>query len=134
MGQAKKGKKAKAATPKTDKLRVPKQIGDIKIPKHIRKSADALIDTAMEVARDTLVREVATAGVAAGVAAMVAAAAKARTPTPEPHPRSRSQTGPREAVVSNNNDGAAVDPDQLIGAIGVAASQALRNLIDRSRA
>ena len=117
-------KKDKADKPagKAGKIRIPKQIGSVKIPKDVRKSGEALI----EAARDAVVREMAVAGVAAIVAN---ATRKATAPAAKPAVAPAAAT----MVIDQNGDTPKMAPDQMIDALGAMAGLALQRWMTERR-
>lgn len=89
------------------KKRIPKRIGDVKIPKDLRRKGEALIDTAVASANSPIGREMIVGALAMAATAATAAMARGRaatadvppapppaeatpgTPTPPPHGTTR---------------------------------------------
>lgn len=118
MGKKKDGKKKDGAR-KPGKIRLPKEIGGVKLPKELRKSTEALI----EAARDAAGREL----FAAGLTAVIANATKKPSPAPAPQP-------PVEAmIVEEKEPRPAARPDELAGALGAVATLALQRLLAAGR-
>ncbi len=124
-------KKDKPGKPdgKSGKIRIPKQIGSVKIPKDVRKSGEALI----EAARDAVVREMAVAGVAAIVAnaaRKATAPAAQSTAAPAAAPPAATviidQHGDKTTGDGANGERAKTSPDQMIDALGAMAGLALQ--------
>jgi len=115
MGKKKSGKA-------DGRIRLPKKIGKVKLPKELRKSGEALI----EAARDTLVREMAVAGIAAMTAgAQRRAAAPAEPPEP---PRPVKPQRVETVVIDADELTPPMPPEQVIGIIGGAMLNAFREM------
>jgi hypothetical protein len=124
------GKKKDRKQARRGRVRLPKEIAGIKLPKELRKSGEALIETA----RDTLVREMALAGLAAMAGG---AARRATPPAPEMPPAPPQPPEPvarphLETVIIDNGgtsrQTAPIPPEQVIGMIGGAIFSVLRDL------
>lgn len=110
---------------KSKRIKLPKEIAGVKVPKELRKSGEKLIETA----RETVGREMVAAGVAALVAGL------ARKPQPMPTPPQKPRTV--EGVVSDaeadrpGEDKPRVPVDQIADSIEALATMALRGLLTR---
>ncbi len=139
MGKKHKAKKRESSDGKPDRIKLPKRIGKVKIPKELRQSGERLIESGIEALRDAATREIAAAGIAAIVANATRERPAAAAPRPSPAPRA----APVEATIIDRHDGATIDgtpidaaridPDALLNTIGQAASQALRDLLGATR-
>lgn len=131
-------KKAKRGKADGKTAKLPKRIGGVKLPKDLRKSANLLLETASNpVGRELLV---------SGAMAMVANAAARRpastsgfgfTPPPVP-PRPGSPAPDLSASASPASDprdanAAPMPPDQVIGLLGGAMLNVLRDLASKRR-
>ncbi len=109
-------KKNKAAGPgdKSGRIKLPKQIGGVKIPKELRQQGEALIAVANSPAGRGVI--------AAGIASVVASAMR-------PAPASRPAAS---VIVDDKPAKPRVDPDQLIDALSGATTLALQRLLAKA--
>jgi len=123
---------------KRDRIKLPKEIGGLKLPKKLRKSGEALI----EAVRETAGRELLAAGMSALAAQAIRKASEPRAapvppeaPIPPEPPRRPAATviiddDPVRPASTGANDGP-VRPEHIADAINAVANLALHRLMTR---
>ncbi|MGU3392241.1 hypothetical protein [Sphingomonas sp. M1A8_2b] len=130
MAKTKTGTKSK-----TGKVKIPKQIGGMKVPKELRKKGEALI----EKASTPQGREAITAGLAMAATVAVAAIERQRTKqTAAPAAEAKSETAaptaaaPSAAEATASRAAAAEDGPQKPGMSGMQSPQAVADAIGQA--
>ena len=103
---------------KKDGIRIPKEIGGMKVPKELRQKGDALIAKA----NTPEGRELIASGLAMAAAAAAAAAARRRPVTPAP-----------PATPRTPGEGGTTDPRDIGDALGNAAEAMMTRLFGARR-
>ena len=111
---------------KTKKVKLPKSVGGVKIPKELRRKGETLIGGAIDAANSPRGREMLAMGFAAVATAAAAKAAKGHGETPKP---SKAPTPPEPATPGHAGIDANVD--QVVEAVSAAANAFLQRLRER---
>ena len=116
---------------KTKKVKLPKSVGGVKVPKELRRKGEKLIGGAIDTANSPKGREMLAMGIAAVASAAAAKAAKAHVdhakpphPPEPPHP-------PQPAEAAPGRPGIEANVDQVVEAVSAAANAFLQRLRDR---
>lgn len=120
---------------KTKKVKLPKSVGGVKIPKELRRKGETLIGGAIDAANSPKGREMLAMGLAAVATAAAAKAAKAHADHAKPHhppepPRPPQPPHPPEPAAPGRA-GIDANVDQVIEAVSAAANAFLQRLRDR---
>jgi hypothetical protein len=114
---------------KTKKVKLPKSVGGVKIPKDLRRKGEKLIGGAIDTANSPKGREMLAMGLAAVATAAAAKAAKAHGEHPK-QPRPPEPLHPPEPPVPGR-PGIEANVDQVVEAVSAAANAFLQRLRER---
>ena len=114
---------------KTKKVKLPKSVGGVKIPKELRRKGETLIGGAIDAANSPKGREMLAMGLAAVATAAAAKAAKAHADHAKPHHPPEPPHPPEPAAPGRAGIDANVD--QVVEAVSAAANAFLQRLRDR---
>ena len=101
------------------KLKVPKRVAGVKVPKKVRKQAKK----ALKAADNPMVREFAAAAIGAATKAQARARARSARPGDDAPIRASGDIAPARAV-------ARIDGERLVEAVRVAAADGLRRFLE----